>query len=272
MDIKKIQTKLKTSLFGTNIYYKESLDSTNAYTMRLAKEGAPEGTVVLTEFQESGRGRHNRPWFSSHGENLLMSILLRPELEVEMVQKIALATATILIDSIKDFYKNRKIKVSELEVKWPNDILLNGKKLGGILAESKLKNKTMEALVIGIGLNVNSTQKEFPKDIRDSAISLKDVIGIDTSIENLLTFFLKRFEQNYMKYERTNYAGVVENWKKYCHQFGESIIIKQPISEETGVFHDVSNEGYLMYKTRAGKIKKLIAGFIMRKQKDAVSD
>ena len=88
----------------------------------------------------------------------------------------------------------------------------------------------------------------------------------------MLTFFLKRFEQNYAKYERTNYAGVVENWKKHCHQFGEQIIIKQPVSEETGVFHDVSNEGYLMYRTRAGKIKKLIAGFIMRKKKNAVSD
>ncbi len=271
MDIKKIQTKLKTSLFGTNIFYEEYLGSTNDYAMRLAKEGAPEGTVVLTEFQEAGKGRYNRPWFSSHGQNLLMSILLRPELEVEMVQKIALATATILIDSIEDFYKNRKIKISELEVKWPNDILLKGKKLGGILAESKLKNKMIEALVIGIGLNVNSTQKEFPEDIKDSAISLKDIIGKDTSVGDLLTFFLKRFEENYMKYERTNYAGVVENWKKHCHQFGEAIIIKQPVSEETGVFHDVSNEGYLMYKTRAGKIKKLIAGFIMRK-KNAVSN
>ena len=182
MDIKKIQAKLKTSLFGTNIYYEESLDSTNDYTMQLAKEGAPEGTIVLTEYQESGKGRLNRSWFSRRGQNLLMSILLRPELEIEMVQKIALATATILIDSLEDFYKNRKIKISELEVKWPNDILLNGKKLGGILAESKLKNKTMEALVIGIGLNVNSTKNEFPEDIRDLAISLKDFIGKDTSI------------------------------------------------------------------------------------------
>ncbi len=272
MDIKKIQTKLKTSLFGTNIYYEESLDSTNEFAMRLAKEGAPEGTIVLTEFQESGKGRQNRPWYSSRGQNLLMSILLRPELEIEMVQKIALAIATILIDAIEDFYKNRKVKISELQVKWPNDILLNGKKLGGILAESKLQNKKMEALVIGIGLNVNSNQKEFPDEIRNSAISLKDVLGIDTSIEDLCCFFLKRFEENYMKYERTNYAGVVENWKKHCHQFGEHIIVKQPIMEETGVFHDVSNEGYLMYKTRAGKIKKLIAGFIMRKNKNASND
>ncbi len=196
MDIKKIQAKLKTSLFGTNIYYEESLDSTNDYTMQLAKEGAPEGTIVLTEYQESGKGRLNRSWFSSRGQNLLMSILLRPELEIEMVQKIALATATILIDSLEDFYKNRKIKISELEVKWPNDILLNGKKLGGILAESKLKNKTMEALVIGIGLNVNSTKNEFPEDIRDLAISLKDFIGKDTSIEDLLTFFLNRTMRN----------------------------------------------------------------------------
>jgi len=130
----------------------------------------------------------------------------------------------------------------------------------------------MEALIIGIGLNVNSSRKEFPAEIKDSAISLKDVLGVDTSIEDLCCSFLKRFEQNYTKYERTNYAGVVENWKKHCHQFGEHIIVKQPVMEETGVFHDVSNEGYLMYKTRAGKIKKLVAGFIMRKNKNAVND
>ncbi|MEJ2543742.1 MAG: biotin--[acetyl-CoA-carboxylase] ligase [Calditrichaceae bacterium] len=272
MDVKKIQAKLKTSLFGTNIYYEESLDSTNDFAMRLAKDGAPEGTIVLTEYQKSGKGRQNKPWHASRGENLLMSILLRPELEIEMVQKIALATATILIDAIEDFYKNRKIKISELEVKWPNDILLKGKKVGGILAESKLQNKRMEALIIGIGLNVNSTYTEFPEDIRDLAISLKDVIGQETTIEDMCCFFLKRFEQNYTKYERTNYAGVVENWKKHCHQFGEHIIVKQPVIEETGVFHDVSNEGYLVYKTRAGKLKKLIAGFIMRKNKNAAND
>jgi len=79
-------------------------------------------------------------------------------------------------------------------------------------------------------------------------------------------------EQNYTKYERTNYAGVVNNWKKHCHQFGESIIIKKPVMEETGIFHDISNEGYLMYKTRAGKIKRLISGFIVRKRKNAIGN
>lgn len=272
MDIKKIQTKLKTSLFGSNIYYEESMDSTNNFAMRLAKEGAPEGTIVFTDYQTSGKGRLNHKWHSSANQNLLMSILLRPELEVEMVQKIALATATILIDAIKDFFKNRKIKISNLKVKWPNDVLLDGKKLGGILAESKLKNKTVEALIIGVGLNVNSDSNNFPEDIRDFSITIKEVIKKETVIEDLVTFFLKRFEQNYTKYERTNYAGVVKNWKKHCNQFGEPIVVKKPVMEETGIFHDVNNEGYLMYRTRTGKIKKLISGFIVRKKKNAVSD
>ena len=272
MDIKKIQTKLKTSLFGTNLFYEESMDSTNNFAMHLAKEGAPEGTIVFTDFQTSGKGRLNRRWHSNPGQNLLMSILLRPELEVEMVQKIALATATILIDAIKDFFKNRNIKISGLEVKWPNDVLLNDKKVGGILAESKLKNKTVEVLVIGVGLNVNSSRDDLPKDIRDLAITIKDVIKKDTVIEDLVTFFLKRFEKKYTKYERTNYAGVVKNWKKHCNQFGEPIVVKKPVMEETGIFHDINNDGYLMYKTRTGKIKKLISGFIERKKKNAIGN
>ncbi|MEJ2056090.1 MAG: hypothetical protein P8X42_19420, partial [Calditrichaceae bacterium] len=126
MNIKRIQSKLKTSLFGTNIYYEKSLDSTNDYAMFLAEEGAPEGTIVLTEFQKSGKGRLNRKWLANPNQNLLMSMLLRPEVEIEMAQKIALAITTILIDSIADFLKNRHIVISGLEVKWPNDILLKG--------------------------------------------------------------------------------------------------------------------------------------------------
>lgn len=265
MNIKRIQSKLKTSLFGTNIYYEKSLDSTNDYAMRLANEGAPEGTIVLTEFQRSGKGRLNRKWLSEPGQNLLMSILLRPEIEVEMAQKIALAITTILIDAIKDFLKNRKFTISGLEAKWPNDILLNGKKLGGILAETRLQNKTIKTLVIGIGLNVNSTIQEMPEEIRDSAISIREIIGKKIIIEDLISYFLKRFEENYTKYERSNYAGVVTNWKKYCNQFGQAIVVKKPVKDETGIFHDINTEGYLIYRTRSGKVKKLISGDIVRK-------
>ena len=265
MDIKKIQSKLRTSLFGTNIYYEESLDSTNDYAMRLANDGAPEGTIVVTDFQKSGRGRQTRKWYSTRGQNLLMSLVVRPELDIEMAQKIALATATILITSIKDFLKNRKIKIEGLEVKWPNDVLLNGKKLGGILVESRLQNKTIKALVIGVGLNVNSTVREMPEEIKDKAITLFDVIGKKIIIEELISLFLKQFEQNYMKFERTNYAGVVKTWKKYCHQFGDPIVVKTPVNDETGIFYDVNSEGYLLYKTRSGETKKLVSGEIERK-------
>jgi len=264
MDVDRIKKRLHTSLFGWRIFYKEEIDSTNEYAMRLANEGAPEGTLILTDFQTAGKGRLDREWFSTKGKNLLVSLLLRPELEVEAVQKITLATATILIESIKGFLKNRKIKIKDLEVKWPNDVLLKGKKLCGVLAESKLQNKQIEALVLGIGLNLNMSQKEMSGEIKKSAISLIDEIKKPIIIEDFLAYFLKRFEKDYEKFERTNYSDAVRNWKKHCKQFGKPILIHAPDSEERGYFHDIHEDGYLIYRTEDGELKRLVAGDIER--------
>lgn len=264
MDVERIKRRLKTSLFGENIYYFDELDSTNQYAMNLAKDGAPEGTVVITAFQRKGKGRSDRPWFSNKGENLLVSLLLRPELEVDSVQKITLATAAILIESVRHFLKNRKMRIPRLEVKWPNDIMLSGKKIGGILAESKLNNKQVEVLVLGIGLNVNTPSETMPNEIKHIATSLMEVTQKPIIIEDLFSFFLKNFEKNYERYERTNYLDVVTHWKKYCKQFGKPILIHAPDYEERGYFEDVNEDGYLIYRTEGGTLKRLIAGDIER--------
>jgi BirA family transcriptional regulator, biotin operon repressor / biotin---[acetyl-CoA-carboxylase] ligase len=262
MDLDKIKRHLKTSLFGKNIYFFDELDSTNSYAMKLAREGAPEGTIVLTDFQKAGKGRLDRQWYAKKGENLLVSLLLRPELEVDAVQKITLATATILIASIRQFLKNRHYKISGLEVKWPNDLLLHGKKLGGILAESKLHDKKIEALVLGIGMNINTPVSAMPAEIRNHATSLIEIVDKPLSVESFLSLFLKHFEERYEKYERTNYAGVVKEWKKYCQQIGKPILIHAPDAEERGHFHDVDSNGYLIYRDKEGKLHRLITGEI----------
>jgi BirA family biotin operon repressor/biotin-[acetyl-CoA-carboxylase] ligase len=264
MDLNRLKKRLKTSLFGKNIFYFEETESTNVRAMELAKEGAPEGTVVITDFQTSGKGRLNRDWLSPKSKNMLVSLLLRPELEVESVQKITLTTAAVLIESIKGFLKNRKIEFPQMEVKWPNDILVNKKKLAGILAESRLQEKNIEALVLGIGLNLNMDEPDLPRELMGKATSVFIESKHHIQIEDLLAFFLKRFEAGYEKAERTNYRAAVKQWKKYAGKFNYPILVHTLEGNEKGIFKDVNENGFLTFENESGILKTLIAGEIER--------
>ena len=127
MDENLIKKNLKTSFFGRYLYVFPEIESTNKYARELVKEGAPEGTVIITDYQTNGRGRLGHNWESSHAVNILMSIILRPRIDVEAVQCITLVTANIIIDSLERFLKKEALTQKKFHVKWPNDILINGK-------------------------------------------------------------------------------------------------------------------------------------------------
>ena len=257
-----IREKSGATIFGNNIFCLMEVDSTNTFILNMARSGAPEGTLAVADYQYSGRGKRDRKWFAPQGENLTFTILLRPLVNIEYVQKITLATASTLADTIEQFFKQRGWTLPPIELKWPNDLLIGKKKLSGILTESILKDKQVAALAVGIGINLNTEIKKFPKELQHSSCSLTDFAEQRIIPEELLALFLRNFELDYEKWERNSYRNVVEQWKKRCRQFGQTVTVITAGNEQQALFQDVDSDGYLLYQTQDGKTKRLISGEI----------
>jgi len=255
-----IKNSLKTSFFGKYLYVFPEIGSTNSYARELVKQGAPEGTVILTDYQKNGKGRLGRTWQSTRGANILMSLILRPRMNIEAIQCITLATADIVIITLEKFLKKEGITNVRFKVKWPNDIMIDGKKIAGILCESSVQDKSVEYVIVGLGINVNQDIKQLSKDIRKKTTSLFVETSKHFQREKLIAQFLLIYEKKYIDFERTNYEQGIQNWKKRCSQMGNSYMIKTPVIEEWGRLEGVDSNGVLLYRTQDGKIKKLIAG------------
>ncbi len=264
LDKKRIEKYLKASIFGEYLYVFDEIESTNDHAKKLAAEGAPEGTVVLADYQKAGRGRQGRRWSSAAGKNILMSVILRPQLQVETVQRITLATADILIQSLEKYFEKERYKSPEFVVKWPNDILVGPEKLAGILTESSIRDKRIEYAVVGLGINVNQPAEELRKDVEEPLTSLCDLTQCEHDREKLIARLLNDLEDHYYYIERTNYDSVIEDWKKHCHQFGNEIIIETAVGIEEAKFRDVNAKGLLVYECPDGTVKELIAGRVRR--------
>jgi BirA family biotin operon repressor/biotin-[acetyl-CoA-carboxylase] ligase len=262
LDKEKIKSSLKTSFFGEYLYYFSELDSTNNYLKNVAAGGAPEGTIVLTDYQRSGKGRMGREWQSTAGENILMSILLRPKLSIEAVQCITLATSNIVVSAIEKYLKQKKIRHPQFILKWPNDIYVQHRKMAGILIESSLQDKWIDFLVVGIGINVNQNINELDANIRDAATSLQAETDQTFDREQLIATLINTYEKEYIRLESTGYHGVIPDWKKRCTQIGKRILIETPVYKEYGQFKDLNEKGILLYETDEGAVKELVAGTI----------
>ncbi len=270
LDCDKVRINLQTSIFGRTLYCFQVIDSTNAYLLSLARDGAAEGTVVQADYQTSGRGRKERKWFAAPGKNLLFSILLKPELEIDYSKKIVLAAAIILAETIKQYLEIHNLPSVKISFKWPNDLMVNGRKLSGILAESILRDKKIVAMVLGIGINLNEAIDEMDSSIQQTATSLFQLTGQQINREEFLTIFLRQFEKDYERFERNFYNQVVEEWKAHCDQIGQKVLISTPFGEEEGVVKDINESGYLIYEDQKGVRKALIAGEI-KKGRNAVN-
>ena len=158
---------MNTKTLGQNVFYFPTIDSTNIKCQELAKNGAPEGTLVVADEQVGGKGRLGRVWFSPKGVNIFMSLILRPRLEIQQCPQLTLITAVAVVEAIRENYP---IKAS---IKWPNDILIDGKKICGILTELNAEADRINWVVIGMGLNVNTREEDFSPEVLEVATSLR---------------------------------------------------------------------------------------------------
>lgn len=260
ISLDKIREKSGAVIFGNNIFSLMDVDSTNTFILNMARSGAPEGTIVVADYQHAGRGKVGRSWFSPKGKNLTFSVLLRPTAEIDYAQKITLAIASTLAAAIEDYMQQAFGMQLKLTLKWPNDILFEDKKLCGILTESILKDKDIVALAIGIGININLERTDFPEQLQENSVSLMEIAQKQIVMEDLLAIFLRGLEQDYERWERNNYRDVVATWKQRCLQIGKNITINGPDGRQQVTFQDVNSKGYLIFKTEDGSEHQLISG------------
>ena len=244
---------LKGSLFGTNLLYHEETRSTNEDAKAAAEDGAPDGTVVVAEYQGTGHGRLARGWFCPKGEGVLFSVILRPTAFLpQEAPKCTLLAAVAVARAIRSLGL-------DVGIKWPNDILADGRKLVGILTEMSAEMERIHYIVIGIGINVNIGADEFAPDIQDTATSLAILAGHPIDRRQLLAAILREMETLYGAVQREGFAPVFEAWRALSVTLGQEVRVLAPGETFEGRAVDIDEAGALLVDTPAGR-RRVLAG------------
>ncbi len=250
-----IKGLLKTELVGRTLHFYSSVDSTNTVAATLAKDGAQEGAAVVADSQQSGRGRLGRRWYSPEGVNLYTSIIFRPHLPPQEAHKFTFLAGVAVAEAVEEWLPVR------VELKWPNDILVEGRKLGGILTELSSEADRINFIVVGIGLNVNMDTECLPEDIESVATSLKEICGRELSRVHVVAGLYSSLEKWYKRFLEEGFEGVLKRWKDYFGFEGRRIVVKGRETVE-GVCMGVDRDGALVLTLPSGVSRKVIAGDI----------
>jgi BirA family biotin operon repressor/biotin-[acetyl-CoA-carboxylase] ligase len=248
-----IYSGLAAARMGQTIHYFEEVISTNEVARRLADRGAEEGTLVLAESQTAGRGRLGRQWFSPAGKGIWVSIVLRPAIQPPKAPNLTMVAAVAAAKAIAE--------VSSLKagIKWPNDVLINGKKVCGILTELKAETERIHYVVVGIGLNVNLSSEDFLPELHATATSLALEAGHPVSRVLLTQRLLFHLETAYFSYLSHGFNAIKDAWKKMNVTLGRAVLVTAPEGQYAGMALDIDDNGALLVAGEAG-IKSFYAG------------
>lgn len=233
--------KLDTEFIGRNFIYCEEVDSTNAYLKRAEPKQIPNGSLVFAEFQSEGKGRGNHSWLSPKRQNLTFSIFLK---EKKLIPKnlilLNFSFSLAILSTFKNYYHLKPT------VKWPNDVLINSKKISGILTESVFEGSKIKSVIIGIGINVNQTG--FPSNFILQPTSLRSELGKIINRELLLAELLNSMEE--MLYRTIDNSSVILNeWRENCDMIGKRITVTKNDEILDGIFTDIDDSGFLILNT-----------------------
>lgn len=246
---------LGTKRLGGMIHYFETIDSTNSKAYELALRGAKEGELVIAESQEKGKGRLGRNWFSPPFVNLYLSVILRPDIPPQQSSFITLMAAVATADAIQKFTGLVPL------IKWPNDILLGGRKVAGLLNEIHSEMDRIHFIILGLGVNLNVDGKLFPKEVRGLATSLKKETGRTVSRKAFLQLLLKELEEWYILFMEKGAAPILKAWRDRARIKGRRIKVHSFKETLIGVAMDIDSDGGLILETTEGR-KKVVAGDI----------
>ncbi|MEH7109315.1 biotin--[acetyl-CoA-carboxylase] ligase [Bacillus sp. JJ1764] len=243
-----IRLGLVTEFIGKNIYYQETVDSTQKIANQLASSDSPEGTVVIAEEQKSGKGRMNRKWHSPKYTGIWMSLILRPNIQLIKAPQLTLLTAVAIVQAIEE------TTGIVPEIKWPNDLLVNGKKITGILTELQAEADRIHSIIIGMGINVNQKKEDFPEDIQKIASSLYIEKGETVSRANLIRNICKHFEKLYIIYLNQGFLPIKILWESYAVSIGRTIRARTITNVIEGKALGITDEGVLKLEDSSGTI------------------
>jgi BirA family biotin operon repressor/biotin-[acetyl-CoA-carboxylase] ligase len=252
VDIGAIRTHIKGNL-GRQIIFYDTVGSTNTVALGL-DEGTPEGTVIISDFQERGRGRLNRSWVSPPGINIYLSILLRPKIEPEH------ATLITLLSAIACTYALRKTTSLSVSVKWPNDLMAADRKLGGILTEMKITGKRIVIAVIGIGINVNMEPADFPDHLRRTATSVKIETGKHFTREQIVSEVLNETDRWYKVLQAGRSKEIIDEWQHLTSTLGRQVLVATGQGTYAGVAEGIDEGGMLLVRLTSGELKRISSG------------
>ncbi len=256
-----IDSALHTETFGRHVVYLESTQSTNEEAKKIAREGAEEGTIVVAEEQITGHGRLARGFYSPFAKGIWFSLILRPKFFPMEASKCTLLAAVGVCRGI------RRMGLADAGIKWPNDILVHGKKLVGILTLMSASMEKIDYIIMGIGINTGMKKNEFPEDFREGATSFLNE-GINVSRKDLLAAILGELEKEYSIAQNEGFDKVLDDWRALSVTLGQEVRVIFGDDSYTGKAVDIDRDGCLLVNT-GSEVKRVIAGDVSIRPVDA---
>jgi BirA family transcriptional regulator, biotin operon repressor / biotin---[acetyl-CoA-carboxylase] ligase len=249
-----VQSGLDTRKFGCEVHHFDTVASTMDEAFRFGLDGAPEGTVVVAETQGKGRGRMGRNWSSPRSKGIYFSLILRPKLLPSQAAMLTLVAAVAMSEAIE-----KVVPAVEARIKWPNDILIKGKKVCGILTELRAETDRVQFVVLGAGINVNNT----PTQLLPEATSLRVESGASCSRVLLFQEVLRSLEKWYGAFLKNGPATALDAWRTRSAMLGRRVRFVDQNTSFVGIAEDLADDGGLMVRMPDGKVVKRLAGDVL---------
>jgi BirA family transcriptional regulator, biotin operon repressor / biotin---[acetyl-CoA-carboxylase] ligase len=253
LDIDALRRARAGARFGHTIHYFDSLDSTNITAHRLAIDGAAEGSVVIAEAQTKGQGRLGRSWVSPPYRNLYLSLIVRPAISTSAAPQLTVVTGLAVADAVAEW-------APRAAVKWPNDVLIDGRKVSGILCAMESELERLRFVILGIGVNLNSTPEDFPPDLRDKAVGLCTAAGQPIDRVAFATGLLSQLEARYDLFMREGFAALRAMWEARSWLTGRHVRIDDASRSYEGRVSGIADDGALVLRDAGGGEVRVIAG------------
>ena len=236
---------------AAGVFHYTETDSTNMRAHALARQGSPEGTIVIADSQTAGRGQFGRSWHSPPGKGIYLSVILRPKIPPMRMLGATLMSAVCLADVLKGLCR------IDAAIKWPNDLLVRGRKISGILTEMSSKGGVLDYFIVGVGINLAHTREDFPPEIRDKATSVLLETGSVCDRTNLVTAFLRVFHLSYREYLENGPASFADRWNTLSATNGKRVRIRHAGTHNEGIFMGIDDNGAVLIRGDDGLIRRL---------------
>ena len=249
-----ISKDLNTEYIGKNLYVYKEVRSTNTIAKFLSINDCEDGAVVISEKQTDAKGRSGKSWASPLG-GIWLSIILKPILDHSKLPLITLATGVAVAKTLE------KIGVENPEIKWPNDIMIDDKKVCGILTEAVTKFNTIENVIVGVGIDANLNVSDFPEELQFGTTTLKEALGREGNENLLIKIFLEEFEDIIEQFKDAKYEDILKEWRKRSYSIGKIVEVREPFNTSYDAYVlGIAKEGALVVEKIDGTLEKVISG------------